>query len=194
MKNIYLKNLFEIIDNPIIYNKENINKFHELIKNQPSNFWGKFPNTSHITASCLVFDNEFENVLLTNHKKLNKWLQLGGHWCDFESEPNQFILDCAIKEVEEEAFGDKKIEQEILFNNNAVDLDIHSVGSHFHYDICFASIVKKTIPIVVSNESLDVKWLNIDMVLENNYELRLNYLVLKNEDSCFIGNSPRLLG
>ena len=142
----------------------------------------------------LLRKNEFENVLLTNHKKLNKWLQLGGHWCDFESEPNQFILDCAIKEVEEEAFGDKKIEQEILFNNNAVDLDIHSVGSHFHYDICFASIVKKTIPIVVSNESLDVKWLNIDMVLENNYELRLNYLVLKNEDSCFIGHSPRLLG
>ena len=29
MKNIYLKNLFEIIDNPIIYNKENIKSmFH----------------------------------------------------------------------------------------------------------------------------------------------------------------------
>ena len=35
------------------------------------------------------------------------------------------------------------------------------------------------------------------VVLENeiiDVNKELNYLVLKNEDSCFIGNSPRLLG
>lgn len=156
-------------------NEDTLNKFKDLINNQPNDFWGKKSNVAHITASSLVVNEDLTEVLLTHHKKLKKWLQLGGHWCDFEDFPSKTVLEAAIKEVEEEGYGDKKIPQNVLIDGVPLDLDIHSVGDHSHYDVCFLTQVNNSVPVDVSEESHDVKWISIDEIIDpkNQYEDRL---------------------
>jgi 8-oxo-dGTP pyrophosphatase MutT (NUDIX family) len=155
--------------------EETLQNFKDLIKNQPNDFWGKKSNDAHITASSLVVNEDLTEVLLTHHKKLKKWLQLGGHWCDFEDFPSKTVLEAAMKEVEEEGYGDKKIPQNVLIDGVPLDLDIHSVGDHSHYDVCFLTQVNKSVPVDVSEESHDVKWITIDEIIDpkNQYEDRL---------------------
>lgn len=172
--------------------EETLQKFKDLIKNQPNDFWGKKSNEAHITASSLVVNEDLTEVLLTHHKKLKKWLQLGGHWCDFEDFPSKTVLEAAIKEVEEEGYGDKKIPQNILIDGVPLDLDIHSVGDHSHYDVCFLTQVNKSVPVDVSEESHDVKWILIDEIIDpkNQYEDRLVEMCKKVK---FIANPEKIV-
>ena len=50
----------------------------------------------HVTGSCWLVDRAGDRVLLTHHKKLNKWLQLGGH---ADGDPD--VLRVALKEGSE---------------------------------------------------------------------------------------------
>ena len=53
----------------------------------------------HLTASALVVDPSRGRVLLTLHKKLKMWLQMGGH-----CEPGDLTLaDAALREATEES-------------------------------------------------------------------------------------------
>jgi hypothetical protein len=52
----------------------------------------------HVTGSAWVVDRECASVLLTHHRKLDKWLQPGGH-ADGDSD----ILRVALREVREES-------------------------------------------------------------------------------------------
>lgn len=160
---VELKNLLRSthqVDNEIL------EKFNQLIIDQPNDFWGKKSNVAHMTASSLVVSEDMTEVLLTHHKKLKKWLQLGGHWCDFEDFPSKTVLEAALKEVEEEGYNDQKIPQQVLLNGQPLDLDIHDVGDHTHYDICFLSQVSRYLPVHVSPESHDVNWVSIQYILE----------------------------
>lgn len=159
-------------------------EFKKLLEDQPNDFFGKKSNIAHMTASSLVVNDDLTEVLLTDHAKLKMWLQLGGHWCDFEDFPSKTALQSAMKEVEEEGYGDKPVPQNILLNGRPLDLDVHSVGTHMHYDICFLTQVSKSIPVVVSPESEDVKWISIQYILENEkkYDSRLVRMCQKVED------------
>ncbi len=159
--------LKSLLASSYIKNDEILKDFFKLIDDQPNDFWGKKSNVAHMTASCLVTNEDVTEVLLTDHKKLKKWLQLGGHWCDFEDFPSKTVLEAALKEVEEEAYGDKPIPQKVLLNGFPLDLDIHNVGEHMHYDICFISQVSKNIPIHVSPESNDVSWVPIEKIVKD---------------------------
>lgn len=45
----------------------------------------------HITGSVLITNSSLDRVLLTHHRKLGLWLQLGGH-CDGESDCSKVAL------------------------------------------------------------------------------------------------------
>lgn len=177
----FKKELISVLSKTYKGREETLKKFKDLIEHQPNDFWGKKSNVAHITASSLVVNDDFTEVLLTHHKKLKKWLQLGGHWCDFEDTPTKTVLEAAIKEVEEEGYGDKKIPQNVLLNGAPLDLDIHNVGDHYHYDVCFLTQVSKSVPVDVSEESHDVKWILIEEILnpKNQYEERLMSMCVK---------------
>jgi len=104
----------------------------------------------------LQYPDAFE-ALLTHHKKLNKWLQLGGH-CD----GNVDALAVAIKEAQEES-GIMEIEpvQTTIF-----DISVHLIPenkkekAHYHYDIRFLLQVMSDEKVVVSDESHDLAWIN----------------------------------
>lgn len=113
----------------------------------------------HITGSAWVVNRKGTHVLLTHHRKLDQWFQLGGH-ADGQSE----IIDVALREgVEESGIDDLCIESASIF-----DLDIHSIPAnkkepeHLHYDVRFVLRTVENEAFVVSEESHSLAWVAIE--------------------------------
>ena len=115
----------------------------------------------HLTASCWVLDDNGQ-VLLLHHKKLNKWLQPGGH-----ADGEEDLLAVAKKELEEETGL-----VHFSVNTEIFDLDIHTipqrknVPEHFHYDVRFLFIATDPDEIQKNHESTDLKWVKLTAVNE----------------------------
>lgn len=117
----------------------------------------------HITGSAWLVDKSGTKVLLTHHRKLNIWVQLGGH-----ADDNPNILEVALREAKEESGLDnlKVISPEIF------DVDVHRIPArgneieHFHYDIRFALSASTCQDFVVSDESHALAWIEISKIGE----------------------------
>jgi 8-oxo-dGTP pyrophosphatase MutT (NUDIX family) len=102
------------------------------------------------------------HVLLTLHRKLDRWLQLGGH-CDGDDD----LLRVACREaIEESGLAVEPISSALF------DIDIHSVSPrdadprHLHFDARFLLRVVGTNAFRVSRESLALEWVKIDTIEE----------------------------
>jgi 8-oxo-dGTP pyrophosphatase MutT (NUDIX family) len=110
---------------------------------------------AHFTGSALVVNADGSRVLLHHHRKLDRWLQFGGH-CDGDED----ILRVARREALEES----GIAGLIVASDRPFDLDIHEIPAHggdpvhFHYDIRFMLIAPETAAPVMSEESHDLRW------------------------------------
>ena len=112
----------------------------------------------HITGSAWIVDLDKTHVLLTHHRKLDRWLQLGGH---ADGDPD--ILNVAWREAREESGLEnvKSVSQDIY------DLDVHAIPAsskepaHFHYDVRFLFIADRHTPLVISSESKDLAWVPV---------------------------------
>jgi 8-oxo-dGTP pyrophosphatase MutT (NUDIX family) len=109
----------------------------------------------HLTASALVLDHKRERALLTFHRKLNRWLQLGGH-CDGDSN----LAAVALREAREESgIDDLSIDPRLL------DLDIHTIPAranepeHLHLDARFVVFAPAGARAVISDESHRLEWI-----------------------------------
>jgi 8-oxo-dGTP pyrophosphatase MutT (NUDIX family) len=109
----------------------------------------------HITGSAWVLNQDRTKVLLVHHAKLNRWLQPGGH-----ADGDEDVVRVALRELEEET-GVKHVTSLL---NGIFDLDIHPIPlrkdfpQHDHYDVRFAFIANDREPLLVSEESHDVRW------------------------------------
>ena len=130
-------------------------------------------HVGHVTGSAWVVNQAGTHVLLTHHRKLNKWLQLGGH-ADGDSD----ILRVAQREVQEESGLDRVAP----LSNDIFDIDIHLIperGSdpaHYHYDIRYAMQCCGSERYVVSADSHDLSWIKItelNQVTEEESMLRM---------------------
>ncbi len=145
-----------------------IPQFKEFITNNPKCFHRE--NTAgHITASGFVVNADFTKVLLTHHRKLNDWLQLGGH-ADGDPIPSRV----ALKECQEESgltefsfvnFWDyfkSPSSRPLVF-----DLDCHLIPArknepeHFHYDLRYLLVTDADAPLQITEESNDLKWASL---------------------------------
>ncbi len=116
----------------------------------------------HFTGSALVASNDYKRVLLTHHKKLNLWLQLGGH---ADGEKN--LSNVALREAREES-GLQEFSFFRFPNEPGLipfDLDIHAIPErklipgHSHYDVRYLLICEGDENfLAISEESHDVKW------------------------------------
>lgn len=111
----------------------------------------------HFTGSCWLVSGDGERVLLTHHKKLGRWLQLGGH-ADGDSD----LASVALREAEEESgLTDLTVETEIF------DLERHAIPAranepeHYHHDVRFVVRANGSEEFVVSDESHALAWRNI---------------------------------
>ena len=133
----------------------------------------------HFTASSWLLNKEEDAFLLLHHRKLDCWLQLGGH-CDGDED----TLGVAIKEAQEES----GINDIVPISQKIFDIDIHNipqyqdVPAHLHLDIRFLLKVNSDEKIVQNHESKALKWFKKDDTLPTNERsvIRMYYKWLKN--------------
>ena len=148
----------------------------DFFSNDPNCFQKDNPK-GHFTGSAWIVDPDRRNVLMTHHKKLDMWLQLGGHADGIDD-----LVSVALKESKEESgFDHFDLVDESIF-----DLDIHEIPAiskdpkHFHYDVRFLlEADPRKNNIIVSEESHDVQWIPLNEVLDMNSESSMQRMVKK---------------
>ncbi len=118
----------------------------------------------HVTASAWIVDPARTRALLTHHRKLGKWLQLGGHADgDFD------VRRAALREAQEES-GLRSLR---FARDGVYDLDVHPIPArpgepaHDHYDVRFALEADPDEPLVVSAESKELAWIPLAALAEH---------------------------
>ncbi len=118
--------------------------------------------TGHITGSAWIVDHGRTHALLTHHRKLNRWLQLGGH-----SDGDSNTLEVALREGREESglLALRPVSEAIF------DVDVHLIPAHkadpehYHYDIRFLLEADRHAPLTISDESHDLAWLPLEKIV-----------------------------
>lgn len=129
----------------------------EHLETHPDGMWKPCAD-GHITASALVIDPAQGRVLLTLHRKLRMWLQMGGH-----CEPADATLaDAALREGTEES----GIAGLTLLPGGPVRLDRHRTPCAWHLDVQYAALAPAGAMEAISDESLDLRWFAYDEVAE----------------------------
>ncbi|MCW2540730.1 MAG: coenzyme F420-0:L-glutamate ligase [Frankiales bacterium] len=117
----------------------------------------------HLTASTVLLDHEARRVLLTLHPRVGAWLQLGGH-C--EDDDVSLVAAAAREALEESGIGG------IRMNPAPVDLDIHPITCSLgiptrHFDVRFVGLAPAGAQEVISAESDDLRWFDLDALPDN---------------------------
>jgi len=117
----------------------------------------------HFTASSWLVDRSGRRTLLTLHRKLGRWLQLGGH-ADGDSD----LAAVALREAEEESGLPGLRGESVIF-----DIDRHRIPArgdepeHWHYDVRFVVHAGDEEAVVISEESSDLAWRPVDEVVQD---------------------------
>lgn len=117
----------------------------------------------HFTASAWLVDTSGERLLMTHHRKLDRWLQLGGH-----ADGDRDLAQVALREAQEESgLVDLVVLPDIF------DLDRHwipergDVPGHWHYDVRYVVRATGSRDFVVSDESHALAWRGIADLLDD---------------------------
>ena len=99
--------------------------------------WSRATLAGHLTASAWVLDSTRTYAVLIHHRKLNRWLQPGGHIDDADTSWRA----AAQREVTEETGLGTFVAP--LDADELFDVDVHPIPArkdehaHFHYDLRF---------------------------------------------------------
>lgn len=119
----------------------------------------------HLTGSAWVVSPDGERHLLLHHRKLDKWLQPGGH-ADGQTDLAEVALREAIEETGLESLR-------VIADNHGVavlDLDVHDIparykpdgslieDSHEHHDVRFLLQADADESLCLSDESNELRW------------------------------------
>lgn len=109
-------------------------KITEFVKTYP-NIFNKNCEPGHLTGSALIVNPRDKTVLLHLHKKLNKWLQFGGH-ADYETD----LANVALREAKEETGLPDLAFHPSIPPFKPLDIDMHlipqkgDIPEHYHLD------------------------------------------------------------
>jgi 8-oxo-dGTP pyrophosphatase MutT (NUDIX family) len=145
---------------------ECVERIRELVGTNPSCF-ERTCMPGHITASAWIVSHDHTQYLLTHHRKLDRWLQLGGH-ADGETD----ALGVALREAREES---GMADFDVLHAAGAgipLDVDVHMIPArpgepaHEHHDIRFLLVAGRGQRLEISDESNDLRWFSRSEVAE----------------------------
>jgi len=112
----------------------------------------------HLTASTLLLSHDRSHVLLTLHRKLRRWLQMGGH-----CEPGDRTLAAAARREAVEESGIEALDLDevpVLLSRHPVPCG--PVRPAHHLDVQYVARVADGEVAVASEESEDVCWFAVD--------------------------------
>lgn len=151
---------------------ETVGRFIDFVSSNPDCF-ERHLQIGHVTGSAWVVNRAGTHVLLTHHKKLNMWVQLGGH-----ADGDADVFRVARREAEEES----GLEGLVPAGEGIFDVDVHRIPAsregpeHFHWDIRYAFRAGENETYRVSEESHDLAWIEIkslESVTEEESMLRM---------------------
>ncbi len=119
----------------------------------------------HITGSAWILSPDRGAVLLTHHRKLDRWLQLGGH---ADGDPDPYRV--ALREAREESglvdLAPLPAGDDLL----PLDIDVHPIPArgdepaHLHHDIRYLLLAAPGQALRISDESHDLRWILRDQL------------------------------
>lgn len=127
--------------------------FTRFLASSPDVFERRHP-PGHFTGSAWLVSADGQRVLLTHHRKLGRWLQLGGH-----ADGDADLARVALREAGEESGLAGLVVEDGIF-----DLDRHAIPArgadpeHWHYDVRFVVRATGSEDFAVSEESLELAW------------------------------------
>jgi len=117
----------------------------------------------HLTGSAWLVSADGRRVLLTHHRKLGLWLQLGGH-----ADGDADLARVALREAEEESGL-----RDLVIDAHIFDLDCHEIPArgaepaHLHYDVRFVVRATGSEQFAVSDESHALAWREIGEIADD---------------------------
>jgi len=117
----------------------------------------------HYTGSAWLVSPRGTQVLLTHHRKLDRWLQLGGH-----ADGDADLGAVALREA-----GEESGLQGLVLEPAIYDLDRHWIPprgadpGHWHYDVRFVVRATKSTDFVLSSESKALAWRDVAEIARN---------------------------
>ncbi|HMJ67282.1 MAG TPA: NUDIX hydrolase [Cyclobacteriaceae bacterium] len=150
--------------------REFISRFIVLLQHPDSYERTHLPG--HITASSWIINKEGSKVLLVKHAALKKWLQPGGH-----ADGDENVFRVAVREANEET----GLTNLIPVGSGFLDIDIHliparkdlSFPEHDHYDVRFLFQADETDELKISEESTDLRWIELKDLEKFNPEISI---------------------
>lgn len=116
----------------------------------------------HITASAWIVSADGGRCLLTLHRKLGRWLQLGGH-----VDGEVHVERAALREASEESGMGQFTLVRWRDQLTPLDLDVHPIPArfdepeHLHWDVRFLLRAAPGQQLVLSSESSDLRWFDV---------------------------------
>jgi 8-oxo-dGTP pyrophosphatase MutT (NUDIX family) len=129
----------------------------ERLAADPAPVFSRDHPSAHFTGSAWLVSADGERVLLTHHRKLNRWLQLGGH-----ADGDADLARVALREAAEES-GLRDLNGEATI----FDMDRHEIPArgdepaHWHYDVRYVVWAGGDETFAVSAESHALAWHDI---------------------------------
>ena len=136
-----------------------------FLRQHPSDAHLRSQRAGHLTGSGFVLDAEGKHVLLLHHRRLDRWLQPGGHG---EGETDPRLV--ALREVEEETgLGTASL---LPFPSPALlDVDVHAIPArpdepeHLHLDLRYGFQAAAGAQARLSEESKALRWVPLEEAL-----------------------------
>jgi 8-oxo-dGTP pyrophosphatase MutT (NUDIX family) len=159
-------------------------RFREFVRSHPDGLLRSCA-PGHLTASACVVSSDHERVLLMHHRKLDRWLQLGGH---ADGDPD--LLSAALREAREES----GIERFVVWGaggeaGTPLDLDVHEIPAraseprHLHFDVRFLLVADADSRLRGNAESKALVWARWDEVERLSSEESLLRMLRKARES-----------
>lgn len=140
--------------------QEHLQKIINLMEREPDCFL-RSCEEGHITASAWVVTPDLQKVLLMHHRKLDKWLQPGGH-----ADGDTNLAGVAVREAHEES-GLTSLRP---MRPQIFDVDVHPIPArgtekeHLHYDVRYLLTANPQEALAPNGESKGFAWIALGEV------------------------------
>ncbi len=158
---MHRKPLLDVLDRYLALHPEErvrVDHVRQFVRANPDCF-ARSCVDGHLTASAWIVSHDHARFLLTHHRKLGRWLQLGGH---ADGDPD--LVAVALREAREES----GLEDLALVSAHGepapLDIDVHLIPArgaeptHLHHDLRYLLVAGRDSELRISDESLELRW------------------------------------